>query len=58
MKLECVFCKYKMEKNLPGPIDVIVCPSCKAKVAIEQINTTMPGEVILALTVLKEGKKK
>jgi len=58
MKLKCAFCKHVMEKNISGPVDVVVCPKCRAKVEIHQENSTVPGETILLIRVLKEGKKK
>jgi len=58
MKFKCTFCEYEMEKNIPSPVDIIVCPNCKAKVEIHQTNTTVPGESMLMVRVLKEGRKK
>jgi hypothetical protein len=58
MQFTCVFCGYEMEKDLPGPIDTIVCPSCRTKMEIMQENSTVLGETILFVRILKEGKKK
>ena len=57
-KLKCVFCGYEMEKNLKNAIEIVVCPDCRTKVEIMQENTTMPGESILMIRIVKEGKKK
>lgn len=57
-KLVCQNCKYEFDRDIKGPVDVVVCPNCKQKVEIHQVNTTMPGQNMLYIKILKEGKKK
>ena len=57
-KLTCGNCQFVFERNLPGPIDVVVYPHCGRKAEMIQINTTSPPQVALFTRVIKEGKKK
>lgn len=57
-KIQCPFCGYRMDKNILGPIDIVVCPDCRTKLRIEMVSATTPSGVMMIIQILKEGKRR